>query len=57
MKKKILVVMMNLYNGGAEKSLINFFTELDSKKYDVDLLLFQKKGLFLKQVPSYINII
>ena len=56
-KKKILIVMMNLYNGGAEKSLVNLFSELDSNRYEIDLLLFQKKGLFLKQVPSYINIL
>ena len=29
-KKKILFVMMNLYNGGAEKSMVNLL-----KKYDI----------------------
>lgn len=57
MKKKILFVMINLYNGGAEKSLINLFNEIDYTKYDIDLLLFQRSGLFLKQVPSTVNII
>ncbi len=56
-KKKILIVMMNLYNGGAEKSLVNFLNELDESKYDIDLLLFQKKGLFLNQVPSYVKVV
>ena len=27
--------------------LVNFLNELDESKYDIDLLLFQKKGLFL----------
>ena len=49
--------MMSLYNGGAEKSLVNMLNELPSDKYEVDLLLFKKEGMFLKQVPSWINII
>ena len=57
MKKKMLIVMMNLYNGGAEKSLVNMLNEINPNKYEIDLLLFQKKGLFLKQVPAYVNII
>ena len=55
--KKILIVMSTLYNGGAEKSLVNLLNELPSDKYDVDLMLFKKKGIFLEQVPSYVNII
>ena len=55
--KKVLIVMMSLYNGGAEKSLVNMLNELPSDKYEVDLLLFKKEGMFLKQVPSWINII
>lgn len=56
-KKKILFSMVNLYNGGAEKSLINLLNEIDYKKYEVDLLLFQKKGMFLTQISDEVNII
>ncbi len=55
--KKILIVMTSLYNGGAEKSLVNLLNELPFDKYQVDLLLFMKKGIFLKQVPAEVNII
>lgn len=55
--KNVLIVMSTLYNGGAEKSLVNFLNELPSDKYNVDLLLFEKKGIFLKQVPEYINLL
>ena len=48
-KKNILIVMMNLYNGGAERSLVNLLNTIDYDKYNIDLLLFQKKGMFLKQ--------
>lgn len=57
MKKKILFVMMSLYNGGAEKSLVNLLNELPANKYDIDLLFFKKEGLYLSQVPQSINII
>lgn len=57
MKRKILIVTMSLYNGGAERSLVNFLNELPENKYEVDLLLFKREGAYLKQVPSYVNIL
>jgi len=57
MKTKLLVVGLSLYNGGAEKSLVNFLNLLDYSQYEVDLLLFRAEGLFLKQVPEQVNII
>ena len=57
LKTKILIAMINLYNGGAEKSLINLLKEIDYSKYEIDLLLFQKEGLFLSQVPAEVNIL
>ena len=55
--KKVLFVMLSLYNGGAEKSLVNLLNELPEDKYEVDLLLFRPEGLFLNQVPAYVNIL
>ncbi len=55
--KKVLIVMLSLYNGGAEKSLVNMLNELPSDRFEVDLLLFRREGMFLKQVPSWINIL
>ncbi len=49
--------MTSLYNGGAEKSLVNLLNELDSEQYEVDLLLLKKKGIFLDQVPEWVNIL
>lgn len=56
MKKKILFIMSSLGNGGAERSLVNLLNEIPYDKYEVDLLLFKKSGMFLKQVPSEVNI-
>lgn len=55
--KKILFVMPTLRDGGAERSLVNLLTELPKDKYEIDLLLLKKKGTFLSQVPSYVNIL
>lgn len=57
MKKKLLIVMMNLNNGGAERSLVNFLQLCDYDRYDIDLLLFKKEGMFLEQVPIKVNML
>ena len=54
---RILFVMLSLYNGGAEKSLVNLLNELSPEKYDISLFLLRKEGLFLNQVPDYVRII
>ena len=56
-KRNILFVMSSLRNGGAERSLVNLLQLLDYDRYNVDLLLFQNEGMFLKQVPKAVNII
>ncbi|QNS41286.1 glycosyltransferase [Chryseobacterium manosquense] len=56
-KKDILFVMNNLNVGGAEKALVSLLQVFDYEKYNVDLLLFKKEGLFLKQVPAQVNIL
>lgn len=55
--KKILIIMHSLYNGGAERSVVNMLCELPKEEFDVDLLLFERKGMFLEQVPDYVNVL
>lgn len=57
MKKDILFVMNNLHCGGAEKALISLLETIDYSKYNVDLLLFKKEGLFLTKVPKEVNLL
>lgn len=57
MKKNILFVMSNLECGGAEKALISMLEVFDYSKYNVDLLLFNQKGIFLNKVPQQVNIL
>ena len=54
---KMLVIMPSLTSGGAERSLINFLSELKEHYSNVDLLLFQQKGLFYNLIPNSINVI
>jgi glycosyltransferase involved in cell wall biosynthesis len=57
LKKRLLFIADNLKVGGVEKSLVSLLRCIDYQRYDVDLLLFKKEGLFLKQVPKDVNII
>lgn len=56
-KKRILVVQGTLNAGGAEKATVSFLNTLPSDKYEVDLMLSSRKGLFYSQVPEWVNII
>lgn len=54
--KKILITQSNLTIGGIQKSLINFLNQIDYNRYEVDLVLFEKKGELLNLVPERVNI-
>lgn len=56
MKKNILFVMPSLSSGGAEKSLVTLLNLIDYNKYNVDLYLFRKAGLFVDQIPEKVNL-
>ena len=55
--KKVLFVIYSMKYGGAEKSLVNLLQELPQDQYQVDLLLFQKVGDFLQQIPEWVNVL
>ena len=56
-KRKIIFVIVSLYGGGAEKSLINLLHEFDYEKYEVDLLLLDlgSDGLTGKEVEQLLD--
>lgn len=56
-KKDILFIMNNLNCGGAEKALVSLFQLVDYSRYNIDLLLIKKEGIFLNQVPSEVTIL
>ena len=57
MKKKLLFVIDSLGIGGAEKSLVTLLNCIDYSRYDVDLQLFSRGGVFEKFLPKDINIL
>lgn len=57
MKKKLLFVIDSLSLGGAEKSLVNLLYSMDYTKFNVDLFLFHKKGLFLELLPREVRVL
>ena len=57
MKKKLLFVIDSLHSGGAEKSLVSLLSILDYTRFDVDILLFNKEGLYLPLVPKQVRML
>ena len=55
--KRVLIVILSLYNGGAEKSLVNLLNEMAEDRYEVDLLLVKPEGVFLSQVPQWVKLL
>lgn len=48
-------------SGGAQKSLLSFLKSLDGQEikneYDIDLMVVSPKGIFMDQIPSFVNVI
>lgn len=55
--KKLLFVMHTMGFGGAERSLVNLLYELPRDRYEVDILLFQKKGELISQLPEWVRVL
>lgn len=57
MKKNLLFVIPSLDAGGGEKSLVNLLNTIDYDQFEVDLVVFQPKGLFLSSIPKQVNLL
>lgn len=53
--KKILFFLIDMNLGGTEKSFLNLISELPTD-YEIDLLLLEKKGELLNQLPGNVNL-
>lgn len=42
--------------GGTEKALLTMLSEIDKERYDVTLLMLEKYGGFLNDIPDWVNI-
>ncbi|OZU89277.1 glycosyl transferase [Virgibacillus indicus] len=54
--KKVLFMLSSMNIGGVEKSFLSLMTAMPKDKYDVTLLLLEKKGGFLKDIPDWIKV-
>lgn len=54
--KKIRFSITNLGGGGAEKILINILRYLPRDKYQISLFLFEKSGVYLKDIPNDVEL-
>lgn len=56
MKQNILFMIINMNIGGTEKALLNMLDEIDNTQYDITILMLEKYGGFLADIPNWINI-
>ena len=54
--KKILFVLSSMNIGGIEKSLLSLLSHIPKDKYDVTILLLEKKGGFLEYLPEWVKV-
>lgn len=57
LKRKILFLIPSLNGGGAERTLINLLQKLDYSKFDVELVVVLRDGVYLQSVPKEVNCI
>lgn len=59
--KKVFIIISSLGSGGAERSLISFLKSLEARglytEYSIDLMVVLPNGLFMNQIPSFVNVI
>ncbi|WP_410208628.1 glycosyltransferase [Fusobacterium sp.] len=57
MKKTLLIFHQNLVMGGVEKVTLNLIKNIDKKKFNVKLILVEKQGELLQEIPKDIEVI
>lgn len=55
-KKDLMFAAVNFDIGGIEKALVNLLNRINYDKYNVDVVLEEKKGIFLPKIISKANI-
>lgn len=57
-KKTIFFIIPDLsHHGGAERVIFTILNSLDRKKYDLNLVVFERKGKLLDQLPKEVKVI
>jgi len=56
-KERLAFFLPGLYDGGAERIMLNLAKGISARGYPVDLVLARMEGPFLDQVPSSVRLI
>ena len=56
MKKKILFLINSLRDGGAEKILVDIVNHLDPNKYDIEVRLIYKRGVYFDRLNRNVKL-
>jgi len=56
-KKRIAIFLPGLYDGGAERVMLNLAAGLIGHGYEVDLILVQAEGPYMNEVPSSVRVV
>lgn len=51
-KKKVCFIIPDLEGGGAERVLLTLLKHIDKNQFEVELLTFKDRGVYLNQLPS-----
>ncbi|MBN1410556.1 MAG: glycosyltransferase [Spirochaetales bacterium] len=54
-KKKLCIIIPNMGGGGAEKMVLHLLQKLNRSKYQIQLVLFEKKGIYYNEIPADIT--
>ena len=54
--KKIVFVLPHMLCGGVEKALLSLINEMPEDKYQISIILAEKEGDFLSQIPANISV-
>ncbi|MDT8861093.1 glycosyltransferase [Alkalihalobacillus sp. MEB130] len=54
--KKVLFMLSSMNIGGVEKSLLSLLSVMPKDQYDITVLLLEKKGGFLKEIPDWVKV-
>lgn len=55
-KKELLFTGYNLELGGIENAMLNLVNRIDKEKYNITIVLEEKRGLFLDQIDKKVNV-
>lgn len=57
MRKKILFIVGNMESGGVSKSMASMVNTIDTERFEVDLMVVNPTGVFMKLIPQAVNLI